>query len=107
MFFVFVATRCGDSFVFCSIRCFNIVFTGSCPALRPLKSIDCGYSLEPPRRGGSNEYPQSCWGRGSWLYCVSLVCGLCIVCRGLFVLSLGVIVRLYSVTGALHGHLLY
>ena len=23
------------------------------------KSIDCGYSLEPPRRGGSNEYPQS------------------------------------------------
>ena len=23
-----------------------------------LKSIDCGYSLEPPRRGGSNEYPQ-------------------------------------------------
>ena len=23
------------------------------------QSIDCGYSLEPPRRGGSNEYPQS------------------------------------------------
>ena len=23
------------------------------------KKIDCGYSLEPPRRGGSNEYPQS------------------------------------------------
>ena len=22
-------------------------------------NIDCGYSLEPPRRGGSNEYPQS------------------------------------------------
>ena len=21
--------------------------------------IDCAYSLEPPRRGGSNEYPQS------------------------------------------------
>ena len=21
--------------------------------------IDCGYSLEPPRQGGSNEYPQS------------------------------------------------
>ena len=21
--------------------------------------IDCWYSLEPPRRGGSNEYPQS------------------------------------------------
>ena len=23
------------------------------------KNIDCGYTLEPPRRGGSNEYPQS------------------------------------------------
>ena len=24
-----------------------------------LKNIDCRYSLEPPRRGGSNEYAQS------------------------------------------------
>ena len=24
-----------------------------------IKNIDCGYSLEPPRRGGSNENPQS------------------------------------------------
>ena len=24
-----------------------------------LKNIDCGYSLEPPQRGGSNDYPQS------------------------------------------------
>ena len=23
------------------------------------KNIDCGYTLEPPRRGGSNENPQS------------------------------------------------
>ena len=23
------------------------------------QNIDCGYSLEPPRRGGSNQYPQS------------------------------------------------
>ena len=23
------------------------------------QNIDCGYSLEPPHRGGSNEYPQS------------------------------------------------
>ena len=22
------------------------------------QNIDCGYSLEPPHRGGSNEYPQ-------------------------------------------------
>ena len=25
----------------------------------PAENIVCGYSLEPPRRGGSNEYPQS------------------------------------------------
>ena len=25
----------------------------------PAQNIDCGYSLEPPRIGGSNEYPQS------------------------------------------------
>ena len=24
-----------------------------------LKNIDCGYLLDPPRRGGSKEYPQS------------------------------------------------
>ena len=23
------------------------------------QNIDCGFSLEPPHRGGSNEYPQS------------------------------------------------
>ena len=23
------------------------------------QNIDCGYSLEPPQRGGFNEYPQS------------------------------------------------
>ena len=23
------------------------------------QNMDCGYPLEPPRRGGSNEYPQS------------------------------------------------
>ena len=28
------------------------------------QNIDCRYSLEPPRRGGSNEYPQSMfWSR--------------------------------------------
>ena len=26
------------------------------------QNIDCGYTLEPPRRGGSNEYPQSMFG---------------------------------------------
>ena len=28
-----------------------------------VQNIDCGYSLEPPRRGGSNEYPQSMFGQ--------------------------------------------
>ena len=31
-----------------------------------LKNIDCGYSLEPPQRGGSNEYPQSMFWAGVW-----------------------------------------
>ena len=26
-----------------------------------LNDIDCGYSLEPPHRGGSNEYPNLCF----------------------------------------------
>ena len=33
-------------------------------------NIDCGYTLEPPRRGGSNEYPQSMfWSKNkkNWL----------------------------------------
>ena len=29
------------------------------------QNIDCGYSLEPPRRGGSNEYPQSMFSSGN------------------------------------------
>ena len=31
-----------------------------------LNHIDCGYSLEPPRRGGSNEYPQSVFWAEIW-----------------------------------------
>ena len=31
-----------------------------------LKNIDCGYSLEPPRRGGSNEYPKSMFWAEIW-----------------------------------------
>ena len=30
------------------------------------QNIDCGYSLEPPRRGGSNEYPQSMFWAEMW-----------------------------------------
>ena len=31
-----------------------------------LKNIECGYSLEPPRRGSSNEYPQSMFWAEMW-----------------------------------------
>ena len=35
-------------------------FTGVCIIfLISAQNIDCGYSLEPPRRGDSNGYPQS------------------------------------------------
>ena len=35
-------------------------FTGVCIIfLVSAQNKDCGYSLEPPRRGGSNELPQS------------------------------------------------
>ena len=30
------------------------------------QNVDCGYSLEPPRRGGSNEYPQSMFWAEIW-----------------------------------------
>ena len=31
-----------------------------------LKNINCWYSLDPPRQGGSNEYPQSMFWAGIW-----------------------------------------
>ena len=30
------------------------------------QNIDCGYPLEPPRRGGSNEYQQSMFWAETW-----------------------------------------
>ena len=30
------------------------------------RNIDCGYSLEPPCQGGSNEYPQSMFWAETW-----------------------------------------
>ena len=42
-------------------------FTGVCTIfLISAQNIDCGYSLEPPRRGGSNEYPQSMFWAEIW-----------------------------------------
>ena len=37
------------------------------------QNIDCGYSLEPPRRGGSNEYPQSMFWAEIWKIMYTLV----------------------------------
>ena len=37
------------------------------------RNIDCGYSLEPPHQGGSNEYPQSMFlSRNKKKYCLPL-----------------------------------
>ena len=43
------------------------------------KNIDCGYSLEPPRRGGSNEYPQSMFLNRNMknIRCFLFVCFFC------------------------------
>ena len=42
-------------------------FTGVCIIfLISAKNIDCGYSLEPPHRGCSNEYPQSMFWAEIW-----------------------------------------
>ena len=98
------------------------------------KNIDCGYSLEPPRRGGSNEYPQSMFWAEIWknvriftwkfsflvvkfsVYLnrrVFVMWGSwlllfsleCVFCIYLFVLLLYVIYRLCSVIEALRRHL--
>ena len=36
------------------------------------QNIDCGYLLEPPHRGGSNEYPQSVFLSRNKKYCIPL-----------------------------------
>ena len=45
--------KCASKFRELGFTGIYIIFHISAP------NIDCGYSLEPPRRGGSNEYPQS------------------------------------------------
>ena len=49
---------------FCTVK---LGFTGvDIIFLISVHNIDCGYSLEPPRRGGSNEYPQSMFWAEIW-----------------------------------------
>ena len=53
---------CGCSFqgVFCSVHRLIVVVSGFCPAVW-----------------------SPCWGKGSWILCFCLDCGLCTVCIGL------------------------
>ena len=71
-----------ESVIFCILVCFHYNFDPLKPPrvycknwglqgytlffLFLLKNIDCRYSLEPPRRGGSNEYPQSMFWAEIW-----------------------------------------
>ena len=45
--------------IFCAIKIGNFQLKIFDIFLIFAQNIDCGYTLEPPRRGGSNEYPQS------------------------------------------------
>ena len=42
-----------------------LIYNGIYVFVFPLKNIDCGYSWEPPWRGGSNEFPQSVLSRNT------------------------------------------
>ena len=45
--------------IFCALKIRNFQLNFFYIFLIFAQNIDCGYTLEPPRRGGSNEYPQS------------------------------------------------
>ena len=52
------------------------------------QNIDCGHSLEPPRWGGSNEYPQSMFWAEIWKiykklsdYCETYANSSCLMTR--------------------------
>ena len=53
------------------------------------QNIDCGYTLEPPRRGGSNEYPQSMfWSKNKkkWIYpCIPQFYIIKEGCKGVYI----------------------
>ena len=80
-----MAARFGIVFVFCPVRCFIIVFSGSCLVLW-----------------------SPCWRWGSWLLWFSLGCGMSTACRGfLFFVLLVLFGRLCSVIVPLPGYFLY
>ena len=50
--------------IFCALKIGNFQLKNCDIFLIFAQNIDCGYTLEPPRRGGSNEYPQfMVWGK--------------------------------------------
>ena len=44
--------------IFLALKIENFQLKNSDIFLIFAQNIDCGYTLEPPRRGGSNEYPK-------------------------------------------------
>ena len=48
------------------------------------QNIDCGYSLEPPRRGGSNEYPQSMFWAEMWKISIFFIWKFSFFCGKIF-----------------------
>ena len=77
------------------------------------QNIDCGYSLEPPRRGGSNEYPQSMfWAKKKTnnvypckpqFYCIKVGFKGSKLYRHVFVMSTSKAVLYISVNHLLHS----
>ena len=47
------------------------------------QNIDCGYTLEPPLRGGSNEYPQS-------MFCEAVLTSTHNLCFGAKIRKIGI-----------------
>ena len=43
----------------CLLKCLDVRIKNSEIFHISAQNINCGYSLEPPRRGGFNKYPQS------------------------------------------------
>ena len=56
----------------------KLEFRGECIIfLFMFKNIDCEYPLEPPHRGGSNEYPQSMFRTASSMQVLASTYNLC------------------------------
>ena len=61
-----------DFFFTCKIQNFSNFFENF---LIFAQNIDCGYTLEPPRRSGSNEYPESViWSKNKKNRCIPQFC---------------------------------